>query len=101
MRIEILYLPGCPNYLPAFERLHAVVASQAVQDEIHCVPVSTEAQAKDLLFPGSPTIRINGKDVEAGKTSSPGLACRLYANLSGVPSQEVLRLAVSRAKREE
>lgn len=53
MRIEILYVPDCPNYPPAFERLGAVLASEAVQDEIHCVRVSTEAQAKDLSFPGS------------------------------------------------
>lgn len=85
MRIEILYVPGCPNYPPAFERLQAVLASEALQDEINGVPVSTEAQAKDLLFPGSPTIRVNGKDVEPSKSSAPGLSCRLYANLSGVP----------------
>jgi hypothetical protein len=101
MRIEILYVSGCPNYPPAFERLRAIVASEAVQDEIHCVPVSTEAQAKDLLFPGSPTIRVNGKDVEAGKAAAPGLACRLYTNRSGVPSEEVLRRAVSEAKCKE
>ena len=101
MRIEILYVPGCPNYPPTFEKLQAVLASEAVQDEIHGVPVSTEAQAKAFRFPGSPTIRINGEDVEPNQTNAPGLACRLYANLSGVPSEEVLRLAVSRAKREE
>ena len=101
MRIEILYVPGCPNYQPAFERLRAIVTSEAVHDEIQSVPVSTEAQAKELLFPGSPTIRVNGKDVELGKTSAPGLACRLYANRSGVPSEEMLRRAVSDAKSEE
>lgn len=101
MRIEILYVPGCPNYQPAFEMLRAVVASEAVQDEIHCVSVSTEAQAKELLFSGSPTIRVNGKDVELDKTSAPGLACRLYPSRSGVPSEEMLRRAVSEAKCEE
>jgi hypothetical protein len=101
MRIEILYVPGCPNYQPAFERLQAVLASESVRDEIRGVPVSTEGQAKALQFPGSPTIRVNGKDVEADQTNAPGLACRLYANLSGVPSEEVLWLAVSKAKREE
>jgi hypothetical protein len=101
MRIEILYVPGCPNYQPTLERIQEVLASETVRGEIHRVTVSTEAQAKALQFPGSPTVRVNGKDVEPGKTSAPGLACRLYANRSGVPSEEVLRLAVSEAKCKE
>ena len=101
MKIEILYVPGCPNYQPAVERIQGVLASESVLGEIHGVPVSTESQAKAFRFLGSPTIRINGEDVEPNHTNAPGLACRLYANLSGVPSEEVLRLAVSRAKREE
>jgi hypothetical protein len=101
MRIEVLYVPGCPNYQPAVERIQEVLVSAGVNSEIQGVPVSTEAQAEALQFPGSPTIRVNGKDVEADQTNAPGLACRLYANLSGVPSEEVLWLAVSKAKREE
>ena len=101
MRIEVLYVPGCPNYEPAVERVQAVLESQSLQAEIRSVPISSEDQAKALLFPGSPTIRVNGKDVEPGKTPAPSLACRLYANRSGVPSEEVLRLAISKAKHEE
>jgi hypothetical protein len=59
------------------------------------------AEAKELMFPGSPTIRVDGEDVEPDQTSAPGLKCRLYASLSGVPSEEMLRLAVSRAKKRE
>jgi len=100
MTIEVLYVSGCPNYQPAVERIQEVLVSAGVRGEIHGVPVSTESQAKAFRFPGSPTIRINGEDVEPNHTSAPGLACRLYANFSGVPSEEVLRLAVSKAKRE-
>ena len=101
MRIEVLYVPGCPNFHPAVERLQAVLESQSLQAEICSVPVSTEAQAEALMFPGSPTIRVDGKDVEPGKATAPGLACRLYANGSGVPSEGTLRRAVSEAKRRE
>ena len=101
MRIEVLYVPGCPNYEPAVERLQAVLESQSLQAEICSVPINSEEQAKALLFPGSPTIRIDGKDVEPHETVAPSLACRLYGNRSGVPSEELLRLAISRAKREE
>jgi hypothetical protein len=101
MKIEILYFLGCPNYQPTFERLQAVLESQSLQAEIRSVPIGSEAQAKALLFPGSPTIRIDGEDVEQHETVAPSLTCRLYASRSGVPSEESLRIAISNAKRRE
>jgi hypothetical protein len=99
MRIEVLYVPGCPNYAPALARIQQVLASESLQAEVHGVTVRSNEEAKVLLFPGSPTIRIDGDDVEPDQCGIPGLSCRLYTNRSGVPSEEVLRLAVSRAKR--
>ena len=63
--------------------------------------MTTELEAKALLFPGSPTVRVNGEDVERHQTSAPGLSCRLYENRCGIPSEELLRIAVSNAKRRE
>ena len=51
--------------------------------------------------PGSPTVRVNGRDVEPNAIIVPGLACRLYANGLGVPSEEMVRAAISEAKRRE
>jgi hypothetical protein len=99
MKIEILYVPGCPNYEPTFERLQAVLASESVKAGIQGLPVNTEAEAKALQFPGSPTVRVNGDDVEPHQTSVPSLACRLYENRSGIPSENLLRVAISGAKR--
>ena len=101
MRIEVLYVPGCPNYRPAVERIQKVLASESLRADIEGVPVKSDAEAKALQFPGSPTVRINGKDVEFIETKSPSLACRLYPNRSGVPSQEMLRVALSRANQGE
>ena len=101
MKIEVLYVPGCPKFDPAGERLQAVLESQSLQAEIRSVPITSEAQSKTLLFPGSPTIRIDGEDVEQHGTVVPSLACRLYANRNGVPSEESLRIATSSAKRRE
>ena len=100
MRIEILYVPGCPHHQPAFERLARVLGSECLSAEIRQVAVNTEAEAKTLLFPGSPTIRIEGKDVEPTQ-NAPGLTCRLYSNLSGVPSEQLLRLAITAARMRE
>ena len=98
MRVEVLFVPGCPNYEPILERLKRVLVSEGLDVEVHGVPVNTGEDATALMFPGSPTIRIDGEDVEPGETNAPGLICRLYANRTGVPSEETLRLAVSKAK---
>ncbi len=101
MRIEILYVPGCPNYAPTVDQVERVLSSESLQAEIRSIAVRTDAEANKLMFPGSPTIRVNGEDIEARQTSVPSLACRLYENRSGIPSEELLRIAISGAKRSE
>jgi hypothetical protein len=98
VRVEVLFVPGCPNYEPALERLKRVLVSEGLDVEVRGVPVNTGEDATALMFPGSPTIRIDGEDVEPDGTNALGLICRLYANRTGVPSEETLRLAVSRTK---
>jgi len=71
MKIEVLYVPGCPNYQSTFERIQAVLVSEAVKAGIHGIAVTTEVEAKALSFPGSPTVRVNGEDVEPHQTSLP------------------------------
>ena len=57
--------------------------------------------AQSLRFPGSPTIRVNGHDVEpqSESTAAFGLMCRLYSDGSGAPSQQRLRAAIEKARR--
>lgn len=101
MKIEVLYSPGCPNYLPVVEQIQRVLASESLRVQIGSVVVRTDAEARKLMFPGSPTIRVDGQDIDPDQTIVPGLKCRLYANLQGVPSEEMVRLAVSRAKEKD
>ena len=101
MRIEILYVPGCPNYQPALDAVKKVLASESVASEVHSLGVTTDAEAKALLFPGSPTVRVNGRDVEPSAVIVPGLACRIYPNGTGIPPEEFVRAAISEAKRME
>ena len=98
MKIEVLYVPGCPNYRPALERIQKVLQSESLRADVEGIPVSNEVAAEALKFPGSPTVRVNGTDVEPNHKNATGLACRLYANSGGVPSEEMLRLALSSAR---
>jgi len=99
--IEVLYVPGCPNHVSAVRRLRGILQSEGIDAPISEIAVTDETMARTLCFPGSPTVRINGIDAEPSGAESSGLACRLYANGSGVPSQETLQRAVSIARKKE
>ena len=101
MLIEVLFVPGCPNHGPAVENLRKVLSSEAISVPIQQIAVTDEAMARALQFPGSPTVRINSRDIEADSQRSYGLACRVYPGGTGVPSLEALKRAVVGAKREE
>ena len=64
MRIEVLFVPGCPNHKLAVERLRQVLCAQTISAPIQEISVIDELTARSLKFPGSTTVRINGRDVE-------------------------------------
>ncbi len=97
MVIEVFYVPGCPNHQAAIDRLRNAVRSAAIDAAIQEIAVTDDAMARQLKFPGSPTIRIEGRDVESTPQDSYGLACRLYSNGTGVPSLEAMQWAVAGA----
>jgi hypothetical protein len=99
MKVELLYFEDCPNHLPALEMLREALNSLGREDEIHEVEVRTQAEAEAIRFVGSPSIRINGSDIEpwARTAQGFGLSCRTYANgsqRSGAPSRELIRHAI-------
>jgi len=100
MRIEVLYFEGCPNYLPAVERLRAVLSQEGLPLGVELIEVKEEAAAKELRFIGSPTIRVNGLDIEVDSrgATATGLACRWYKG--GLPSEEMIRAALREARKE-
>lgn len=98
MVIEVFYVPGCPNHQAAMDQLRSVLRIASISVPIQEVAINDEATARQIKFPGSPTVRIDGRDVESNPQASYGLACRLYSNGSGVPSIETLQRAVSTAQ---
>ena len=104
MKIEILYFQGCPNHVPAVDRVRAALADEGVTAEILQIEVNDTATAGYLGFLGSPTVRIDGTDIEGSETAPGpvGLSCRTYMYdgvREGVPPAEVIRRAVRIAKR--
>lgn len=101
MVIEVFYVPGCPNHQPAIDSLKDVLRSATIDVPIQEIAVKYEAMTSRLKFPGSPTIRIDGSDVESNHPESYSLACRLYSNGTGVPSREILERVLAEAKEQK
>ena len=102
MRIEVLYVAECPSHPQAVRLVRDVLAAQGVAAEIHEVLVRDEEMAHELKFLGSPTIRIDGRDVagEPHKPQSFALSCRLYKGSKqiGLPPVEIVQRAVLEAQ---
>lgn len=99
MTVELLYWEGCPSYPEARELLEDVLRDGGADAEIRMREVTTREEAVELHFPGSPTIRIDGRDVDpAGAGKPPSLSCRVYSlsegRVSPIPSREQLEEAI-------
>ena len=100
MKVEVLYFEGCPAYQMAENLLWEVFAEEGIEAEIELVAVNSDDEAQRLRFPGSPTIRIDGRDLfPAPERARWGLGCRVYGTpegLRGLPTTEMLREALSK-----
>lgn len=102
MRIELLYFEGCPGYERLLPMLKTTMRAAGVQADIELRTITTVAEAERCLFLGSPTVRIDGKDIEptAAARTDFGLKCRLYRGAgptSRPADEELIRRAVAHA----
>jgi len=99
-RVEFLYFDGCPTYLEAERALREVLAEEGMAADVSLVAVNTDEEARRLRFPGSPTIRVEGRDLFPGGApdrSVWALGCRIYPTPrgpKGAPTPEMLRVAL-------
>ena len=106
MKVEILYFSGCPNHAPAVDRAREVLAQEEMPAEMVEVEVTDAATAQRVGFLGSPSIRVDGQDVEpsARAERSFGMSCRTYSDgdrRARVPPQSWIRAAVREARGKE
>jgi hypothetical protein len=98
MRVEVLYFDGCPSHdrlMPTLLALASAHNAEIVQRR-----VETLEQAEAVRFLGSPSIRVDGRDIEPGAESRTdyGMKCRLYwspTGRSGVPPHEWIERALN------
>ncbi|HZC30349.1 MAG TPA: hypothetical protein VE261_02455 [Gaiellaceae bacterium] len=87
--MQILTVAECPNRRGAVELVEQVARELGVEPELELVNVLDSKTAGRLRFLGSPTIRVDGRDVEPGAAARTeyALSCRLYRTAAGVQGQ--------------
>jgi hypothetical protein len=96
--VRVLYTEGCANTAPTIQRVQDVAREMGITIQVDQVLVTTQDQANVLRFLGSPTVQINGQDIDpaARKATAFGFPCRNYG-ASGMPSIELVQAALREA----
>ncbi len=98
MQIQLLYFKECPNYKAAYENLIEALNEMKINDyKIEMIEIKNEEDAVKYKFLGSPTLRIEGRDVDLGYKDEGNyvLACRVYkfnGRIYGMPLKEMIEI---------
>ena len=84
--VELLYFDGCPHYQALLQRLRKLLLGVGAGDRLQLRRIPDESTALRERFLGSPTVRVDGHDVDPGaaERSDFGLICRLYSTADGL-----------------
>jgi hypothetical protein len=98
VKVELLFWRGCPSYPDAQRLLEELLAGRDTDVELR--EVHTDEEAAALRFPGSPTIRVDGRDIDPmGANAPPSLSCRIYhlpdGRVSPLPARQQLMEALT------
>jgi hypothetical protein len=95
MKVQVLFFEGCPNYKPAMDLVRSVAPNASIQE----VEIRSNQDAERMRFLGSPTILVDGVDIEpsARTRTDFGFSCRTY-NGKGVPSREIVTAAIAQSE---
>jgi hypothetical protein len=84
MQVELLYWAGCPSYPKALSELRETLSEAGLDPDCVIVrEVQSESDAAAERFIGSPTVRIDGVDVQPLDDEPTGLSCRIYRRRDG------------------
>jgi hypothetical protein len=100
--VELLYWDGCPSHPQALADLRAAMAELGLDpDAVVVREVDTDEAAEREQFVGSPTIRIDGADIQDPGDEPAALTCRVYhrrdGRVSPIPDPADVRDALQNA----
>ena len=103
MVIRVMTFEGCPNCEATKVLIEETVKELRVQADIEAIQVGNKEEAELYGFLGSPTIQVDGQEIEAGRRGEKAsFSCRVYRTpngTSGVPPKNLLRDAIREAQR--
>lgn len=100
MDVDFLFFEGCLGHAKARPLLDEVLAEEGVRDPVRIIKIADDDDAVRHRFQGSPTIRINGRDIVEQPDTDYGLRCRVYwvdGRPQDYPDRELIRAAVRAA----
>ena len=98
MRVELLFFEGCPSHERLLPRVREL--ADAAGATVMLQRIATPEEAEQQRFLGSPTVRVDGRDVEPGASERRdyGLKCRIYRSeelgQSPLPPERWIRAAL-------
>lgn len=106
MTLELLFLRECPHHEGTFNLLCSVLQQEGANADVQEILVNSYEEARALQFPGSPTVRVNGEDVERlpSEWLHAGFACRTYfveGKPQGLPPRSWVERAIREARKRE
>jgi hypothetical protein len=101
-QVAVLYFPSCANYARTRRLVESTAADLGIDVRIELIEVKDEEDAVAQRFLGSPTVRVDGHDVEpaADERRDFAFSCRLYRSDGGVleaPDPQWIRGALTAA----
>ncbi|MGZ4849106.1 MAG: DF family (seleno)protein [Halobacteriota archaeon] len=100
--VDILYHEDCTHYPTAIRYVKEVLAEEGIEATINEINVTKIEPAQELDFVGSPTIRVNGEDIESEVEQQRGHghgSCRMYhygGKVYVTPHKEFIRTALKK-----
>ncbi|MBM3791497.1 MAG: hypothetical protein FJW35_14280, partial [Acidobacteria bacterium] len=98
-RIELLTFEGCPHAAAALSMVREAAGRLAPGGAVEEIRVGSDEEARRIGFLGSPSIRVDGVDIEGRSGGACGLSCRVYDSADGLPPEWMVEAALLRAIR--
>ena len=98
VKVEFLYFQSCPGHKQALANLKAALRESAISADLILINVTSPQQAEKVGFQGSPSIRVNGKDLD-GRDDGSSYGCRVYqigGKLTPTPPKDFIQARIQR-----
>lgn len=98
--IELLAFDGCSNHAKLLGQLTRLLEREGIEAQVVLLTITDDVHARAERFLGSPTIRVDGRDVDPSAVDRVdyGVKCGVYrsgAGLTGVPSDAWILAALA------